>query len=554
METIIELRKRLVPAHSPGKKLELSLGYMADAWRSDPDATLELAHESGMIALRAQAYEALGRIRLYSGLARGVRKEYRQALDDLREAFDLLSDHRATSAACEAALALGDIHRGLRSYEEAHRWYEQALGVGGEEISSAMRARVLAAAGEACGASGRYSEALQYHMGALALYEETAGPSDIAGSLVAIGETYGLAGDLDSAINSYRRALDLYHSSGNGYGEVYVISLLAALFRKRGDHATALDSSLTALAIYETLGDKVNASTTLMTIGAIHEDQRELEKALQFYLLAYDALDGARDHRLRAAVLHSIGRLYGEIGSVSDAQLMLEQALVVAEKINDSHLRYQLHDSLAVIHERLGDYRRALDHHRHYADIKEELAGEERQKEIAELQVRYDIDRAEREREIFRLKAQRLEDEMRRKETELTTMALSLVQMNEMIDGLKARIKTLEGGNDEPSKELMKSLLAELEQGAGAERAWENFEQQLDNIHHEFVSRLTKRCPALAPMELKVCSLLKINLVTKDIANLLCLSARTVETHRYNIGRKLSLKRGERLTAFLAGI
>jgi len=552
METIVELRKRLAPAHNPGKKLELSLSYMADAWKSDPDATLELAHEVEMIAIRSRSFEGLGRIQLYTGLARSTRKEYRQALADLRAAFDLLHDYRMHSMACEAAIALGDVYRQLRNYEEAHRWYDRALEKERDDVPSTMRTRVLTSLGEVCGEIGRYKEALSYHMQALALYEDAAGPAAIASCLVAIGGTYALAGDLDGAINSYKRALEQYRSSGNRYGEVYTISLLAALYRKRGEHAPALELSLTALAIYEALGDRVNASTTLMTIGAIHEDRRELDKALQFYLRAHDALDDMRDHRLRAAVLHSIGRLYGEIGDVAGSQLMLEHALLIAREINDSHLQYQLHDSLAVVHEKLGDYRRALEHHREYAGIKERLAGEERQKEIAELQVRYDIDRAEREREIFRLKAKRLEDEMYRKETELTTMALSLVQMNEMIEGFKGRIKALE--DSAPDKGMMTGLLAELEQGGGAEKAWENFERRLDSIHHDFVHRLTTLCPNLAPMELKVCSLLKINLATKEIANLLCLSVRTVETHRYNIGRKLNLQKGVRLTAFLAGI
>ena len=57
----------------------------------------------------------------------------------------------------------------------------------------------------------------------------------------------------------------------------------------------------------------------------------------------------------------------------------------------------------------------------------------------------------------------------------------------------------------------------------------------------------------LTVTEIKICTLLKTGLTTKDIANVLFLSGRTVENHRYNIHRKLHLK-NQKLLTFLMNI
>ena len=58
----------------------------------------------------------------------------------------------------------------------------------------------------------------------------------------------------------------------------------------------------------------------------------------------------------------------------------------------------------------------------------------------------------------------------------------------------------------------------------------------------------------MASTELKICALLKANLATKDIANLLYLSERTVENHRYRIRKKMGLGVDANLTLYLAGL
>jgi DNA-binding CsgD family transcriptional regulator len=99
----------------------------------------------------------------------------------------------------------------------------------------------------------------------------------------------------------------------------------------------------------------------------------------------------------------------------------------------------------------------------------------------------------------------------------------------------------------------VREIIQDLDDSVTPDDNWKAFEKQLNNTYPDFMRKLSEECPMLAPMELKICCLIKINLSNKDIAMLLFISPRTVETHRYNIGKKLDLK-GVRLSAFLAGL
>ncbi|MFZ5573243.1 MAG: PAS domain S-box protein [Thermodesulfobacteriota bacterium] len=68
-------------------------------------------------------------------------------------------------------------------------------------------------------------------------------------------------------------------------------------------------------------------------------------------------------------------------------------------------------------------------------------------------------------------------------------------------------------------------------------------ENNLNDIISPFVQGLTYRYYSLTPTEVQIANFVKQGKSTKEIAVLLNLSAKTVETHRRNIRRKIGLKR-----------
>jgi DNA-binding CsgD family transcriptional regulator len=83
------------------------------------------------------------------------------------------------------------------------------------------------------------------------------------------------------------------------------------------------------------------------------------------------------------------------------------------------------------------------------------------------------------------------------------------------------------------------------------DHAWQEFETRFEMVHQGFFNRLLEQYPGLTPTELKICSLLRLNMSTKDIALLTNRSIGTVDNVRSNIRKKLNLGADANLTCFL---
>ena len=88
-------------------------------------------------------------------------------------------------------------------------------------------------------------------------------------------------------------------------------------------------------------------------------------------------------------------------------------------------------------------------------------------------------------------------------------------------------------------------LVVKLKRRAGTldRRYLTLLEQHLKDLTGEFPLKLMERKWRLSSREMEVCKMLKNGLKTKDIAELLCTSVRTVEHHRNHIRKKLGISK-----------
>ncbi|WP_084438903.1 triple tyrosine motif-containing protein [Algoriphagus mannitolivorans] len=156
------------------------------------------------------------------------------------------------------------------------------------------------------------------------------------------------------------------------------------------------------------------------------------------------------------------------------------------------------------------------------------------------------------EEEIIKLKNSKLEAEINFKNQELTSSAMHLIQKNKLLQDIKNSLKNL--SSEEKNKQLnsqlnrlVKSIDKDLEGG----EEWALFSQNFDQVHGNFITRLKERYPDLTPQEIKFSAYIRMNLNTKEIANLLGISVRGVEIGRYRVRKKLGLERQENLSDFL---
>ncbi len=158
----------------------------------------------------------------------------------------------------------------------------------------------------------------------------------------------------------------------------------------------------------------------------------------------------------------------------------------------------------------------------------------------------------EAEKEIIRLRNEKLREQMRMKDKELANSTLETIQKNKLLNKIKSDLRKMTSStNDQELKNQINSLTKKINKELDAEKQWEVFETHFENVHEAFLKRLKSAYPELSPRELKLCAYLRLNISSKEIAALMNISTRGVEISRYRLRKKLNLQRNENLTDFI---
>ena len=159
------------------------------------------------------------------------------------------------------------------------------------------------------------------------------------------------------------------------------------------------------------------------------------------------------------------------------------------------------------------------------------------------------------EKEIIKLRNERLRGKMIHLDKELANQTMSLVQKNKFMGKLKEELKSLQNlAVDSSVKSKISLIINRIDKEFDDKKQKELFETYFDEVHEDFFKRLTERFPLLTPREQKLCAYIKMNISTKEIATLQNISSRGVEIGRYRLRKKLNLDRDTNLGTFISSI
>ncbi|MBN2486431.1 MAG: hypothetical protein JXB34_10700 [Bacteroidales bacterium] len=159
------------------------------------------------------------------------------------------------------------------------------------------------------------------------------------------------------------------------------------------------------------------------------------------------------------------------------------------------------------------------------------------------------------EKEIIRLKNERLMEKIKSKDMELANSTMQTIQKNKFLISLKKEL--VRHSNDitvDSAKRLNKLLVRKIDNEINNENNWKVFEEHFISVHEEFLTKIKQQYPNISPAELRLCACLRMNISSKEIASLLNISIRGVEASRYRLRKTLGIDRNTNLTDLILSI
>ncbi|MFK7906904.1 MAG: two-component regulator propeller domain-containing protein [Chitinophagales bacterium] len=154
----------------------------------------------------------------------------------------------------------------------------------------------------------------------------------------------------------------------------------------------------------------------------------------------------------------------------------------------------------------------------------------------------------EAQSENLQLQNEKLETEVNAKNSKLMFSAVQMAHKNEILTKIKKELRAFQ---KEPDTKLLRQLQLMLNRELENENYWEEFNLYFNQVDQNFIQAILKKHPQLTKNDLRMCTLMRINLSTKEIASLLNVSVRGVEQSRYRLKKRIGLEKEEDLLKYV---
>src|SRR5690606_10067912 len=271
----------------------------------------------------------------------------------------------------------------------------------------------------------------------------------------------------------------------------------------------------------------------------------------------------------------------------------------IAERIEPSTNSFSQRDILETLYKaylKKGDYKNASEYFLKYDQVRENLNIEEKAVNIEKLKIGYDYKLKSQQAEIQnnkkktkfivticgliiillililsiiqykkRLMKIKLENELKEskenelklalelKNKELASKTIKETEQSELFNILQKDLQTIQSrAGKEETKKALNDLMRKIKQNSALNN-WEEFEYRFSNVYESFYEKLNRLHPDLSVLDKRICALLKLNLSTKEIANLTKTSTKSVENNRTRLRKKLGLTHTDKnLSSYLS--
>jgi diguanylate cyclase (GGDEF)-like protein len=292
----------------------------------------------------------------------------------------------------------------LSRYSEAISSYDEAL-----DSFRALGLRdgvmkTLNASGVVYYTLGRYDTAVDYYMQSLEISRETGNLEREAAALNSLGELFRECGNEEEAIRYLLAAMEVLSRFEDRELSADVYANIGSSFMMMGNPTLALEYLETALCLSSEIRNRINEARCLDYLGKVSVARNHLAEADAYFLRSIAICDESKNVLGCIPALLDLGDLRVSQNRGKEALECYEKGLEQAQATNAPRYIVAALRSMALFHEKNGNPALALEYFRKFYREERESLNEDTKNKVRNISIQYEIEKSQREAEIFRLK------------------------------------------------------------------------------------------------------------------------------------------------------
>ncbi|MES2555644.1 MAG: tetratricopeptide repeat protein [Bacteroidota bacterium] len=432
----------------------------------------------------------------------------------------------------------------------------------------------------------KYDLAVENYLNSLKIAKKIDYKDVLTSAHLNVGIVYSSMGHIEKALFHYKQAMRYDENIDHFATRAKIFTNIGVCYFRMQQPDSSLYYHENAMKLYLITNDQKGISHSLMNIGSIYQQQKNYPKANENFLAGL-AMNRSGDNKLgQIFALSSLGKLHAEQGKDTSAISYLRAGYDLALQIHSLQYQVELSLLLAQLYEETKDHETSSRFYGIYAkantqlmremtsqkltDLQIAIATQEQQEQISLLHEESQISSTQKRwllgggilvivagiiilvtlRKKHRNEKQRLEEELVSNQAALQEYIQHLLEKNAVIETLQSQLE--ETPETEP---LHDPRIEQLNQLSTArlitDDDWEEFKRRFVLVYPVFMIRMKERFNGITQAELRLASLIVLQLSSRSIASMLGISAESVKKARQRLRKKMDLLPEQDLDRFL---
>ena len=343
----------------------------------------------------------------------------------------------------EVLYKLAELAR-LTNFSLGEKYAKQLLDSAQKNSSVVFEANAIRVFGSITEQKGDYPKAIRYLSDATALYKQAENRREVIFCNNLNGKIYANLGDYSRAMDFFTESLSLSEQSKDIVSQANTLNGYSVIYQRSGNSEKAEEMAKRSLELAKQTGDERLIAIAGINLGNAYGVRNEWEKAIEEWtkssetfkklneeklaasalgnlgiaFLRLGKLEQAKENILRclevkerlqdvydvARSMHHLGTVSWKMGNIEEAKKLFDRALSLGEASKAKSIHAMIYKDLAAMLKDIGDYKGALEISEQMHALEKMLFTENMNVKTQSLEMRFEVERVEKENEIYRLK------------------------------------------------------------------------------------------------------------------------------------------------------